>query len=198
MLNPEQSTFLKIVSYYFTVTILWILTLLVNSQLKLSRGDIPLINNYSNYFGFILLSELMCKICYVPDHYGLIIITLSTVIWRVLSQLDEFHMIFGNLYGLDISIIIFIIIIGFIILIHQLVYYEHTRYKIFLRLGLELINMCTLVALSEGSDIITMHRWQIFYFIVVLLPEKKYYIVYNILIGMIISEINSYGLQPPY
>lgn len=70
MLTPKQNTFLRIISYYATAIILCVLILLTNSQLKLDQDTIPSINNYTNYFDFILLSELACKICYVPDYHG--------------------------------------------------------------------------------------------------------------------------------
>lgn len=186
--------------YYSVVSILYALTLFINEYLDLDRDEYSIIDVYTHYSVFILLSELAFVICYIPEIQEFVIMLGSLVIWRCLSQIpiirDDFNTLGGTTIRVDVLIIIMVIIIA----IHQMFTGGDIWQQVLLTFAIELINICMLITLDgiDRTHSMAIQRWQIFYFALILFPVKKYHLVYAGLFGMLISEIASYGIKPPF
>lgn len=189
--------------FYLLIAILWIIGSLIIMRLNFIHNNQPVITYYSNYFGFIVLNEFLVQICYFPESIDYIIIITSSIIWTGLMQISIFYdTIFSldNFRNANVSSITFIIIFLISLIFYQMYSYPKTRFHVGLTIGMEILNICVLLVLNgiDNTIDIQIRNWQIFYFIALNFPEKKYHIIYCSLIGMILSELILYGLQMPY
>lgn len=196
----ETTTVLNRFCYYGSITIIWLINSIVNLKLNFSHTHQSVIEVYTNYCMFVLLNEFLFQICYSPEMFDYIIILVTVIWWKCLNELQELKN-YIVIPVIKITIIQFIVLfIVIIIIIHQAYWHSSKRHRILIIIGAEIFHICVLFVMTGINDTFPfyMRNWQIFYFNALCFPEKKYHVVYVILIGMTVCEIMNYGVQPPY
>lgn len=195
----ELESVKKRIQHILISFVLWMVVLWVSKTLNLDRTMYPAIDFYTYFSLYCVLSELIFLLCFNPDLLGYVAICGSCAVWKSASELSIVQDSYNTIGTAHVSIITFICVIITGVIIHELYHYPEIRFSVGMTIGSIMFNICMAIFVSGLDQIaIDIKRWQVFYYMILLIQEKKYYLISSILWGAMISEIASHGLQPPY